>query len=144
MQTLAHAGGGCADEAARLAPGDPLIGTLAPGERRIAAPGQTASSTTAPERAGRSTPRDTAAPGGVRRHRRGNTNGGAGAPLTRERGAGRKAGAVNPTAKQRAVTARRDGSARAGGGKLAWSSGSLPAGSGGAAKASQNFRGRAR
>lgn len=41
------------------------------------------------------------------------------------------------------AAAARVGSGKAGG-KVAWSSGSLPSGSGGASKASQNFRGRAR
>ncbi|HEV3173266.1 MAG TPA: DEAD/DEAH box helicase [Actinocrinis sp.] len=121
----------------RLVPGDPLISTLAPGERTFATPEQIAASTTTPEGTGGSAPRDTAAHGGAPRHRRG--NGGGGAPRTRE-----GAAAVKTTAKKGAGAAKRQGSARSGGSKLAWSSGSLPSGSGGAANVSQNFRGRAR
>ena len=126
----------------RLAPGDPLISTLAPGERRLAS-AQSAPSAATPEGAGGSAPRDPAASGGTQRHRRRNTNGGGASP-TRERGAALKTVAVKSTVKKGAGTATRNGSARSAGGKLAWSSASLPSDTAGAAKASQNFRGRAR
>ena len=121
----------------RLAPGDPLISTLAPGERTFAGPEWIA----APEGAGRSESRGRAAyggksrrPQGDRRDTPGNANSG-GAVKKPGAGATRSGGG-------------RTGSGKAGSGKagakVAWSSSSLPSGSRGAAKASQDFRGRAR
>ena len=141
----------------RLAPGDPLITTLAPGERNLAAPEQVAALAAAPEGAGRPGPRGRAASGGKPRRRRGQgdrrdmpgtarVGGAVKSGAAKSGGSVKSGGAVKTggTAKKPSVGVARSGGAKGDSGKAARSSGSAPSGTRGAASASQNFRGRAR
>ncbi|HEU5425817.1 MAG TPA: DEAD/DEAH box helicase [Actinocrinis sp.] len=127
----------------RLAPGDPLLGTLAPGGRSLAEPERIAMLTGATAQPGR--PRSSgAAPLAGKsqsrsqsqsRRRRGDGGGGLGA------------GNVGGAPRKRAGSVAAPGAARSaagGGGKTARSSSAASSGSAGAAKASQHFRGRGR
>ncbi|HZU55339.1 MAG TPA: DEAD/DEAH box helicase [Actinocrinis sp.] len=124
----------------RLAPGDPLLGTLAPGERSLAAPDRIAALTGAPADPKRTRPAGSAPSAGKPQARRRRGTGG--------RGGGGNGGSANAntsgTARKRAGSAGAPSSARSTGGKPVRSSSSTPSSSGGAAKASQHFRGRGR
>jgi superfamily II DNA/RNA helicase len=124
----------------RLAPGDPLLGTLAPGERSLAAPDRIAMLTGAPADPKRTRPARTATSADQPQSRRRGGTGG--------RGGGGNGGSANAntggTARKRAGSAGAPSSARSSGGKPVRSSSSTPSSSGGAAKASQHFRGRGR
>ncbi|MBS2964858.1 DEAD/DEAH box helicase [Actinocrinis puniceicyclus] len=117
----------------RLAPGDPLIGTLAPGERSLADPARIATLTGSAADLTRPGPAGIVPSAGkpAQRRRRGSVRSGS--------GDGHAAGAARKSADSVAAA----GSARSGG-KPVRASGAPSAGSGGAAKASQRFRGRAR
>ena len=158
----------------RLAPGNPLISTLAPGERNLAGPERIAALTATPESADGSGSRGRAASAGEPRRRRqggdrnrdrrdtpGNANGGGTAKIggaakkpraDAARSGSGKAGAGKVGAGKAGagkisggkVSGGKTGGGRASGGKVAVSSSSLPSRSGGAANASQNFRTRAR
>jgi superfamily II DNA/RNA helicase len=124
----------------RLAPGDPLIGVLAPGGRRLAEPRRIAALAGAPGDARTSGSASSASSAGKPRARRG-----------RGSGAGRSgSGHDGGIARQRAASAGASGSAgatgsaRSGAGKTARASGSPSSGSAGAANASQRFRSRGR
>jgi len=133
----------------RLAPGDPLLGTLAPGGRSLAEPERIAmltGATAQPGRprspgaapfAGKSQSQSQSQSQAQSRRRRG---AGAGAG-----GGGSSAGNVGGAARKRAGSVAAPGAARsAAAGKTARSSSSASSGSAGAAKASQHFRGRGR
>ncbi|HEV2342718.1 MAG TPA: DEAD/DEAH box helicase, partial [Actinocrinis sp.] len=138
----------------RIAPGNPLISTLAPGERSLAGPERiamlTGALTATPEGAGGSDRRGRAASVGKPRRRRqgGDRNRDRrddrdrrDVPANATSGGATKSGGAE---KKPGVGAARVGGGKADGGKVAWASSSLPSASRGAAKASQNFRARAR
>ncbi|HET9173076.1 MAG TPA: DEAD/DEAH box helicase [Actinospica sp.] len=151
----------------RLAPGDPLIGTLAPGERSLVAPEQIAA-LTGEARGPRQAAAPAAAPargtgsGGAPRRRRprrpagagGAAAGGTGAAAKKEPRAtgtpktggattntGKGGAARNGASKAAGTGAPKTGSGGAGGGRNA---GGAPKTGGGAARASEKFRGRGR
>ncbi len=145
----------------RLAPGDPLLGTLAPGERSLAAPDRIAMLTgapTEPKRTRPTRPAGTAASADKPQSRRQRGNGGRSASGNGGRSGsgigngGRNSSAsggsasanTSGTGRKRAGSAGAPGSARSTGGKSVRSSSSASSGSAGAAKASQHFRGRGR
>ncbi len=114
----------------RLAPGDPLIGVLAPGGRSLAEPERIAELTGA----GRSESAGAASSADKSQSRRRRGYGSGGSVNGHDGGAGRK----------RAGSAAAAGSARSAGAKTARSSNPASSGSAGAAKASQRFRGHGR
>jgi superfamily II DNA/RNA helicase len=126
----------------RLAPGDPLLGTLAPGERSLAEPERIAVLTGATTDPRGSRPAGTAPSAGKSQSpsRRRRSNG------SRRSGAGNagSVGNAGGTARKRAGAAGASGTARSAGGKATRSSNSASSGTAGAAKASQHFRGRGR
>jgi superfamily II DNA/RNA helicase len=124
----------------RLAPGDPLLATLAPGERSLAAPDRIAMLTGTPTDPKRTRPAGTAASADKPQSRRRRGNDG-------RSGSGNGASAnakSSGTTRKRTGSAGAPGSARSTGGKSVRSSSSASSGTGGAAKASQHFRGRGR
>jgi superfamily II DNA/RNA helicase len=125
----------------RLLPGDPLLGSLAPGVRSLADPEQIAMLTGAPADPKQSRPAAAASAAGARRRRGYGSGGGSGSGGSGNRSGERSGSGAARTA---AGSAGASGSARAGGGKPVRSSGSASSGSAGAAKASQGFRGRVR
>jgi superfamily II DNA/RNA helicase len=130
----------------RLGPGDPLLDKLAPGGRSLAEPERIAMLTGAPTDPKRSRPPGTAASAGKTQSRRrrgngdrsGSGNGGNGGS------ANANAGKAVGTARKRSGSAAAPGSARSTSGKATRSANSASSRTGGAAKASQQFRGRGR
>jgi superfamily II DNA/RNA helicase len=133
----------------RLGPGDPLLDKLAPGGRSLAEPERIAMLTGAPTDPKRSRPPGTAASAGKTQSRRRRGNGdrsgsGNGGNGGNGGSANADAGKAVGTARKRSGSAAAPGSARSTSGKATRSANSASSRTGGAAKASQQFRGRGR